>query len=185
MSKTLLAISAFWVVQSAMAAPVYKHVGPDGGVTYSDVPAPTGSTTIKGNVQSKPAGFEDDPVSAATVVVTNEIVVDSVYGFCRIELPNLAPGIMAARARWKTQHATLIEKSKAILVDKLTVNERQSIAVMLKQENEKIAGQLRQVPYAERKRMCEGAPARFTAQEMNPSARPALVKTIMDYKIRR
>lgn len=185
MIKTLLAMSTIFVALSALAAPVYKHVGPDGKVAYSDMPAPTGLTTVKGGIRSKPAGFEDDPVSAATVVATNEIVVDSVYAFCRDEMPDSAPTIMAARGSWKEQHATLIEKSRAILAEKLTIDERRSIAAMLKQENEKIAGQLRQAPYAERKKMCEGAPARFTTPEMNLAGHPALVRTIMDHTVRR
>lgn len=72
MIKTLLAISTVLVAPSALAAPVYKHVGPDRKVTYSDMPAPTGLTTVKDGIRSKPAGLEDDPVSAVLPIRFSE-----------------------------------------------------------------------------------------------------------------
>jgi hypothetical protein len=163
------------------AAPVYKHVAPDGRISYSDVPASTGSAAVKGAVRPASSAPPAGPVAAATAVATTEVVVDAVYAFCRVEVPESAPGIMAARERWKIEHAPLRAKSEAILGDTLSPQERQRIAIMLKQENDKITGQLRQALPAERKRMCDGAPGRLAAPEMQLVRQPALVRAIMEY----
>lgn len=164
------------------AATVYKHVGPDGRIIYSDVPAAAGSTAIKGAQHSTPSGPPADLVAAASAVGTTAVVVDSILAFCRVEVPESAPGVLAAAERWKAQHASLRAKSASILAEKLTPQERQRIDAMLRQENEKITGQLRQVSPLERKRMCEGAPGRLASPEMHLAGQPGLVRAIMDYR---
>lgn len=177
-------IAAAFVALPALAAPVYKHIGPDGTVSYSDVPA-TGAATVQGDARSKPPGFEDNPVTAAIMVSTHGIIVESIYRFCRDAVPDTALSVKAARDRWVEQHTSLHAKAKTILRDKLTMAELRNIAAQTEQDNEKVLGQLRQAPYAEKKRICEDAPAKFTAAEMNVAGHPALVRTIMDFKLGR
>lgn len=181
MIKILLTLSLL-APSIVEAATVYKHVGPDGRISYFDVPAPTGSNAIKGAERSTPSGPPADSVAAATAVATTAVVVDSIFAFCRVEVPESAPGILAATERWKAQHASLRAKSDSILAERLTPQERQRIDAMLRQENEKITGQLRQASPLERKRMCEGAPGRLATPEMHLAGQPSLVRAIMDYR---
>lgn len=181
MIKTLLAL-ALLSPALAGAAAVYKHVGPDGRIIYSDVPAPTGSAALKETTRPGSSAPPADAVAAASTVTTTTVVVDSLLAFCRMEVPESVPAISAAAERWKTQHASLRVKSETILGEKLPPQERQRINAMLRLENEKITGLLRQTSPLERKRMCEGAPGRLAAPEMHLAGQPDLVRAIMDFR---
>jgi hypothetical protein len=165
------------------AGPVYKSVGPDGTVIYSDIPPASGSTQIKkAEVPAKPLSHENDPLGAAMIVVGQEAVVESAYRLCWKEDPESARAVAQARNEWMEKHAELRLKKIVVLHDILSRGELEKLAISLEQENEAVLDKIRQAPQAQRYKWCRDAPTKFSAPAMNLLARPALVQTILGYK---
>lgn len=183
-SKYLLVVAVFFVYQSISAAPVYKHVDAGGTVTYTDAPS-AGSSVVKNNIRAKPPGLEDVPVSAVAMIYATEVLVESSYRFCRGEVPSSASAVKAARDRWMDQHASLRAKKIEVAHDLLTMDELMSLAAQMKQDNEKVLALLKAASIKEKVKMCTDAPTKFSSPEMNLMAHPTLVKTIMDYQVKR
>lgn len=162
---------------------VYKQVGPDGKVFYTDKPPPTatGSTEVKQAIRSRAARPEDDPVFAAMTVYGNETMVETFYRFCREAAPEAEPALRDARDRWNARHLALTSKKLVVLHDQFSVDQLRRIAVETEASHEEILQKVRLASSVEKARWCKGAPARYDAPEMNPVRNPTLVKTLESY----
>jgi hypothetical protein len=104
----LLGLSAFFLASVCYAAPVYKVVGPDGQISYTDQPPPSSSARAVSMIRSgtpnndhaaKPAekvSIDRDPVLASLQVYYKQIIVESAKSIC-INLAAEYPPIQGAK----------------------------------------------------------------------------------------
>jgi hypothetical protein len=181
----LIFMLAFFQLQACWAGSVYKTVGTDGKVIYTDTPPTSGPVQTLVNIRSRAPVPEDHPVKTALMLYTKEIIVETAYRFCRDQVPDSTQAVKGAHDRWMEQHASLLSKKIPVLHDKLTVDELRVIAAQTEQENEKNLRIMRDAPAAERSKWCYNAPKTFASPEFNLAGNPVLVETIMNYKVKR
>lgn len=169
----------------SQADPVYKIVGPDGKVTYSDSPPPGAAAEAKGGIRSRTPSADEDPVKAAMTVYANEIIVETAYRFCAKEIPETEPAVRQARDRWLARHAELRAKKIVILHDRLSMDELRALAARSERDNEAILDSMRKAPRPEREKWCRGAPQKFASPQMDLLVHLTLASTVMNYKPRR
>lgn len=182
-SRAFLLVALFAFGQAN--AQVYKHVGPDGKVHYSDKPAPTTAPVeLKPDIRSRAPRAEEDPVYAAMNVYANETMVETFYRFCRETVPESEPAVRDARDRWNARHRRLTTAKLVVLHDQLSVDQLRKIAAETEATHREILQKVRTASPAEHAAWCKAAPARFEAQEVNPVRNPTLVRTLDQYKPR-
>jgi hypothetical protein len=174
---------ALFVLPLLGAAQVYKSVGPDGKVTYSDSP-PEDAAKVESRpgIRARPRRPEEDPVQAALMVYASQVTVETFFKFCLKEVPESGSKVREARDKWHAQHAQLGERKLAILHDRFSVSELLLMARATEQENERVLGIVKRAPQSEKQKWCADAPAKFTSPTLCPAYNPTLVRTIMDYK---
>ncbi|HRD97874.1 MAG TPA: DUF4124 domain-containing protein [Rubrivivax sp.] len=172
------------LVTTSVAAQVYKHVGPDGKVFYSDKPQTTSSaaTELKQEIRARAARPEDDPMHAAMSVYGNETMVETFYRFCRDSVPESEPAVREARDRWNARHRQLTAKKIVVLHDLLPIDQLRKIAAETEATHKEILGNVLSASPREQASWCKAAPGRFEAPEVNPARNPTLVKTLESYK---
>lgn len=180
-TPTAIAVVALWLALPA-AAQVYKHVGPDGRVHYSDKPAPAASVEVKPDIRSRAPRPEDDPLHAAMNVYANETMVETFYRFCRDTVPESEPALREARDRWQARHRQLTAAKLVVLHDQLSRDQLRSIASETESAHLEILQKVRMASPAEHAAWCKAAPQRLEAQEVNPSQNPTLVRTLDAYR---
>ena len=164
---------------------VYRSVGPDGKVTYSDSPpAAAAKVDQKPDIRARPPRPEDDPVTAAMQVYVKITLVEEFYRFCRDEVPSSAADVLRARNLWNDQNAGLAAAVKVIVNDRYTTRELLKIAGDTERENLGIVAEIRKASAKEKSLWCSQAPAKMASMEMNPSRNPTLTKTLLNYKPR-
>ena len=181
MRVTLLAFALGCCAAVAHGQAVYKSVGPDGKVIYSDKPPDDKAKTVP-NVRARAPQPEDDPVTASLMVYAQEVVVETAATFCAKEIPESAAAVYGARERWRERNGELAEKKIVVLKDMLSDAELRYIARDTQRDNEAIVWKLRDTPRAQKEQWCRDAPAKFASREMDLSTNTAIVKTIMGYK---
>lgn len=182
-SRAFLLVALFAVGQ--VSAQVYKHVGPDGKVYYSDKPATTTAPVeLKPDIRSRAPRADEDPVYAAMNVYANETMVETFYRFCRETVPESEPAVRDARDRWNARHRRLTTAKLVVLHDQLSVDQLRKIAAETEATHREILQKVRTASAAEHAAWCKAAPARFEAQEVNPVRNPTLVRTLDLYKPR-
>ncbi|HZF14633.1 MAG TPA: DUF4124 domain-containing protein [Steroidobacteraceae bacterium] len=166
------------------AGPVYKSVGPDGKVTYSDTPPASDSEDVSKDLRAKDASLRVDPAKAAMQVYVKEVIVETAYRFCRDEVPESAGPVREARDRWMQRHAQLRARKILVLKDRMTTDELRQLARQAQEQNEGILRTMKQAPLAERTKWCTAAPKTFAAPEFDLAGKPELVDAIMNYHVR-
>ena len=184
-AQCLAVLLATCLLVPCWAGTVYKSVGPDGKVTYSDTPPAPNSAEVSKDLRDKTGGRKLDPVQAAMAVYAKEIIVETAYRFCRDQVPKSESSVGAARNEWMDRHAPLRAKKNVVLHDKLSTGELIDIAHKAEAENEGILRTLKQAPLEERTKWCTNAPKTFTAPEFDLASNQDLVDTIMKYKVER
>ncbi len=184
MQHRRLAILMTAFVSTATLGQVYKQVGPDGKVFYTDKPPHTaaGSSEVKSDIRSRAARPEDDPIYAAMNVYGNETMVETFYRFCRDTVPESEPALREARDRWNARHQALSSRKLVVLHDQLSVEELRKIAEETEAAHMEILQKVRLASPREQASWCKAGPARLEAQEVNPVRNPTLVKTLESYK---
>lgn len=187
MMLRLLALSALLVSQLCAAAPVYKIVGPDGKVSFTDQPPASAAASAKElKVPSGPGGdgnFDAKPTGQLAAAYTKQIIVESAARFCLREVPATSAAIMAARDAWRDRNGAINEKRNRVMQAIMTSEERNKLAAGMQRENDAYLNKMRAAPIAEKTRWCERAPVSFASQELDISQNAGLVKAIMDYQI--
>lgn len=176
-----VALSMLLISQACLAAPVYKVVGPDGRVSYTDQPPdPVEAKALRGTgaAGSGPAGNLFDPATAATRAQVNQSIVEAATYFCTHYAPQTARDVNLAHAAWRQRNALLVEKANLILRD----TDGEDVMSELANENENMLERLREAPIEEKLRWCWAAPANFGNPTLDPSRNAAVVRTIMNYK---
>ena len=109
------------------AGSVYKSVGPDGKVIYSDTPPVLGSVDVSKDLRARDPGLKVDPVKVAMNVYIKEVIVETAYRFCKEQVPQSEASVRAARDRWMQRHAQLRAKKIQMLQDRLSSEELRRI----------------------------------------------------------
>lgn len=180
-SRCLLAGTAVCLAGLAVAGQVYRSVGPDGKVTYSDKPPTTDSTDVSKELQQRDPGMRADPVKAALNVYAKEVVVETAYRFCVQQAPQTASVVAAARNDWMQRHAALRAKKVAVLHDRFSQSELVDLATKMGQETGRILQVIQGAPLQERSKWCTNAPKTFAAPEFDLASKPELVGALMNY----
>jgi hypothetical protein len=206
MFRGLLVLSAILLSSLCNAQSVYKVVGPDGKVTYTDRPSPSSSaqliSTIRPvtpnsqDVKNLPGkdGAERKAVLASLQVYYKQIIVEHAKRLCvhlAAEYPPV-PGAQetladarTAATGWNDRHASLLEKKKVVLHDILTPSELEKVADSAMRENEPIRMKLERAPAAERLNWCQQMPRTLAAPEFDLASNMDLVDTVIGYKPKR
>lgn len=202
MKQSSLAFLSILLSTFCCAGPVYKVIGADGSVSYTDQapPSKTASKVLPG-VGNKPKASEPaskgdlnrDPVLASLQLYYKQIIVESASHLCTnlaAERPDL-PGtkeaskdVSAARSNWYNRHAILLEKKNKILHDKLSNSELNKAADDAKNENEPIREKLEKEPASERLKWCKNMPSTLKSPEFDLMSNSVLFNTIISYKIK-
>lgn len=180
----LRTLTAVCLTGLATAGQVYKSVGPDGKVTYSDTPPTTNSADISKDLRANDPSLQVDALQAALNVFTKEVIVETAYRFCVKEAPQSAGTVRAAHDEWMQRHAALRAKKIAVLHDKFSDSELAQLAVKVGQENGQIMTRLALAPLEQREKWCGNAPKTFAAPEFDLASKPALVDAIMTYQVK-
>ncbi len=182
-TQRLLALLACCLFAPFASGAVYKSIGPDGKVTYSDTPPASGSVDVSKEIRKRDPALKLDPVKAAMAIYAKEVIVETAYRFCREQVPQSETRVRIARQAWMDRHAQLRAKKIVVLHDKFSTNELRALAVKAEAENERLLSTLRQAPLEERTKWCANAPKTFTTPEFDLAANQDLVDTIMNYKV--
>jgi hypothetical protein len=181
----LLALSGVLVAHSVLAAPLYKVVGPDGKVSFTDqMPTSGAAEAVKAPVnQSLVADTDRDPLAASLAVYAKQMVVESSGRFCVAFAPTTSHEVVVARDAWRSKNFALNEKKTKVMASQMSVEMRNRLADKTERENEAILDKIRNAPMVDKVKWCRNLPASFTSMELDPSRNPMLVRTIMSFKV--
>jgi hypothetical protein len=184
MTYRLLALSALLAAQLCQAAPVYKVVGPDGKVSFTDQPPASASAqALKVPVnQANVADQDRDPLLASMVVYGKQLTVEKGVRFCTTFAPRTAHAVVAARDLWKIRTAQLHDKKNKIVASRITSPNLQKMVENVENDTDAYLERMRSVPLAEKVQWCDRLPASMTSPELDATRNPTLVRTIMDYQ---
>ena len=206
MVRRFLILFNLFITSACYAGPVFKVVGADGRITYTDKPpasylartmsgggaaAPTNEAGLK---SSGKGNADRDPVLASLQVYYKHIIVESAKQICfnlAAESPPVQgakealAGAMEARAKWYDRHSSLIEKKSVILNDMRSRAELDQVAEFARRENEPIKRTVEQAPASERLKWCQNMPRTLAAYEFDLARNTVLTKTIMGYEPKR
>lgn len=182
----ILLLASLALSQACWAAgQVYKSVGPNGVVTYSDTPPASGPAQVMDKIRARSPVPENDPVTASIMVYSIEIIVETSYRFCRDSIPESAQLVLAARDKWMERHASLRARKIEVLKDRLSNAELHKLSNQFERDNEDILDKIRRAPRATQSEMCNAAPRTFAAPKFDLAANLTLVDTIMNYRPKR
>ncbi|GAA5162873.1 DUF4124 domain-containing protein [Viridibacterium curvum] len=180
MSKWFVVVAMLWA--SAVSAQVYKSIGPDGKVIYSDKPPEAAKEVTPMNIKGAPLTDESDPLKAAVMVHAIDQTVESFHQFCLREEPDVAQAVSQAREKWGAQHSALIGKARSILQTELSEEQRYNLTATLRLAETDVLQQLKRATKAQRTEMCKAWPARSMSPELNLMGKLKLVAAVMDFK---
>ena len=168
----------------ALAAPLYKVVGPDGKVSFTDQP-PASATAqeVKAPVnQARVVDYDRDPLAAATAVYAKQIIVETGTRFCQAYAAATAHDAVVARDAWRARNFAVTEKKNKVLASLLSLADRNKLADQSERDNEAILDRLRAAPAAQKTQWCQRLASTFAAPELDVSRNSTMVHTIMDFK---
>jgi hypothetical protein len=182
--RCLLGALLLCLLPTTGTAEVYKSVGPDGKVVYSDTPPATpGSTEVSKDLRAKSGGAKMDPVIAALNIYAKEIIVETSYRFCREQVPKSEESVRGARNEWLQRHQTLRTRKNAVLKDRLTTGELLELARKTEAENEAILGKMKTASVEEITKWCTDAPKTYTSREFDLAGNLDLADAILKYQV--
>lgn len=190
-----LPLSLLCAAQLCAAGELYRVVGPDGKVSYTDRPQSTeGLTAIKGSgIKSSVSGLPGgsaasgparEPALAAVRFVVSQMLVESLTSFCTSYVPDAAAAVRAAGQAHAQRNDNLASKSSRMLRDMLTTDELVIISRKMEEENKAYYAKAARANASMKRVWCSEAPRHFSGREMDPSSDPAMVRAVLDYKFR-
>lgn len=186
----IAALAAVLLAQACNAAPVYKVVGADGKVTFTDHPPAAANidAPIKGTAAPKSgAGDENQVAEAARAAVKVYValsIIEASTQFCIDNAPNTARQVIAARNAARARNAELSEKKDLVLLDTIGATRLAKVASNSRGDNERAVADLRRGGAAETQRICEALPKNMESAQLDPSRDTALVRSVMGYQLK-
>lgn len=180
MSKQWLIALMLWA--SVAPAQVYKSIGPDGKVVYSDKPPETAKDAAPMDIKGSGVKDETDPIKAAVTVHAIDQTIEAFHQFCVREDPSVAMAVTQAREKWGAQHSTLIGKARNILQTELSSEQRYNLTSTLRLAERDVLRKMQSASAAQRTEMCKAWPARSLSPELNLMGKLKLVDAVMNFK---
>jgi hypothetical protein len=168
----------------ALAGEVYKSVGPDGKVTYSDKPPTTNSDAISKDLRARDPALRIDVVKAALEVYAKEVIVETAYRFCAKQVPQSASRVGTARDDWMQRNAVLRAKKIIVLHDKFSTGELIELSHKMQRDNDGVLRTLEHATPEERSKWCTDAPKTFAAPEFDLAGKQNLVEALVTYQVK-
>jgi hypothetical protein len=180
----LIALSLLLATQFCTAGELFRIVGPDGKVRYSDRP-PDKAESVKaikvpGIASKSSADYTID--QAVGRVIGMETTVQSLTRFCGKQVPKSSPAVREARDAWLVRNSNLSQQGHKVARDLMTMSELQRLDVAFEIEGDRVARFASAATPEMKAIWCAEAPANFAAREMDPSRDLALVRVLMGYK---
>ncbi len=188
MRLPLLLLSLMLVPQSGFAGELYRIVGPDGKVSYSDRPADApAAKTVKLVAGASSSSGTGDPtiVEAVVKVLTMEGVVQDLTRFCGTFVPETSRPVREARDEWIARNKALTVQRNKVVRDVLSMGEMVSLAATMDKEARKLRMQATEATPAMKKTWCQEAPKNFAAREMDPSRDLTLTRVLMTHTFKK
>lgn len=199
----LAALLAFGVAGDAWAQRVYKSVGPDGKVTFTDKPpagqeppaAPAAAAPAAPAAQSSPgaapapagsaAAAQMDPaLEKATLVLAGfESIVNEYADLCVKTLPTSFRKYQGAADDWRQRHATLLARQNAVMRDHFSPAQRASVRSALQAKTRGMMAQVQAANAAQRIKWCDDNTLEVTGGKVDLAANYAA--TLMAYQGKR
>ncbi len=184
MRQHYLALSLLLAAQFCTAGELFRIVGPDGKVRYSDRPpdkAESVKTVKVPGIASKSSG--DYTISEAVGrVIGMEGTIQGLTRFCGKHVPKSSPAVREARDAWLVRNFNLFQQGNKVVRDLMSVSELQRFAMSMENEGDRLARVASQATPETKATWCAGAPTNFATREMDPSRDLALVRVLMGYK---
>ncbi|MCA1854441.1 DUF4124 domain-containing protein [Massilia oculi] len=195
MAHRTLGFAALFLAGLCQAQTVYKVVGPDGKIGYTDRPPPPSAHTVVTTL-GRAAPQEDGPARAATQwavdaslrVYYKQIIVHSAKRLCGMlasdnftGAKDAAAAATRAASTWEERHAALTRKKIVVVQDALSDAKLNAIADDAKRQNEPYVMRLSVAPIAERVAWCKAMPTTLTMPEFDLAGDARVVRAIMDY----
>jgi len=195
MAQRIVGLAAFLLASVCQAQTVYKVIGPDGKIAYTDRPPPASAqTTVSALGRGAPPedglarAATQRAVDAALQVYYKQIIVHSAKRLCGLLADDNFPGAKDAAAAatraattWEQRHAALTEKKIVVVQDALSSAKLLAIADDAKRQNEPYVMKLSIAPMAERVAWCKAMPTTLTMPEFDLAGDARIVRAIMDY----
>lgn len=183
----LLALAPMWA-----SAQMYRSVGPDGRVSFSDTPPPQDSARqtqqLGKAAPPRPSSGELDTfmrnatLGAAIKLTVLAGVVDRMTQICSTQDSAVAQPVRQARQRWQENHAPLLNVKDRILTDLLPPERRDVVSGPQTQaEFDRIAGPLAVANPEEKIAFCRRLPQQIASSGMNLYNSPEVVKLFTTY----
>ena len=134
-----------------------------------------------GTAKAQSSLDENNPMMASVIFYSQSYAIERVQEWCEQEHPASSQRINAARQEWDRIHKPLWAKVPDILQTNLSKEERLSIAVNARRENDRIIAKLASAQTDERMKWCDEAPERILSDQLSLMNRPSLVEAIVGY----
>ena len=186
----LIPLSLLFAAQLCAAGELYRVVGPDGKVSYTDRPRSTeGLKTVKGSAAAPAEAHATEgqtigPAKAAAKVLSYQMIVDARTLSCNRQGPPVSKFVANARNEWLQRNDVLLAKAGRVLRDAVSANEHGMIMRAMEQANHNLVDKANSAPPEVKRTWCEVAPHKFRSLEMDPSLDAALVRTVEQYKLK-
>jgi hypothetical protein len=195
MAQRIVGLAAFLLASLCQAQTVYKVIGPDGKIAYTDRPPPASAHTSVTTL-GRPAPANEAVAKAATgraveaslQVYYKQIIVHSAKRLCGKLVDETFPGAKDAAAEatraasaWEQRHAALTQKKILVVQDALKPSELLAIANDAERQNEPYVTRLSTAPVAERVAWCKAMPKTMLSPEFDLAGNAPLVRAVMDY----
>jgi hypothetical protein len=125
---------------------------------------------------------QDDPITASVIFYSQSYAIERIQKWCAKVHPPSADAIQAARDQWDKAHRTFWNVVPDLLRSQLSKDERMSIAVQARLDNDKIEAKLAESSQAEQIRWCGDAPTKITSPRMSLMNRSDLLRAITTYQ---
>lgn len=208
MSKSLAIAIALLIATPCLAGKVYKNVGPDGKITYTDAPPKTGDAVVAETgiaartplpqvpkLESMVAGLPAelltgvatslrDPLTAATFLFLTESLVEALPKVCQGDSSYSRYGYEFRRATsdWTERNQALRGKKAMIFHDLLKAEAANKFVNQIKIERDAMQRRMQQLPPEKLEKWCDEALAKLAQPHLDPSANPSLVDTVGNYQ---
>ncbi|MDD2776260.1 MAG: DUF4124 domain-containing protein [Gallionella sp.] len=159
---------------------MYKCADSTGKMAYQDKPCASATKTQKIMMTSSDK-MELDPVLASIKLGSTGDMLEKMEAWCVAKAPSTVSAIKQARMAWHQRHESLLAKGAHILQTRLSYDERLKLAVQSRLANNEIYAKLENASQSECMQWCEGMPAKMRDPQIDMTAHPLLVKTIMGY----
>lgn len=125
---------------------------------------------------------EDNAITASIVFYSHSYAIERIQNWCATIHPDSTASIQQARDEWDASHQPFWDVVPGLLKSRLSEDERMSIAVRARLDNDEIEAKLTNATRAEQIHWCKNAPAKITSPEMSLMNRPDLLQAITTYR---